>query len=84
MKYSVITFRSVTPAQRGENLLKKKNLVCTLRRTPRWMQEQGCGYSLEIRYQDVQKCVGLLREDQIPFKKVYLLRENGTAEEMDV
>ena len=46
MKFYYITFRSVTFAQRGEKVLKKEGIRCTLLRTPRWMEEQGCGYAL--------------------------------------
>lgn len=75
----LITFRSVTPAQRGENLLKKSGLECSLRRTPRWMEEQGCGYSLRVR--DGAEAVQLLKAHQVPFRKVYFQR-NGRAEEV--
>ena len=82
MKYSLITFRSVTPAQRGERVLQRQGYSCSLQRTPRWMQEQGCGYSIRVRYQDAGSCAALLQENQIPYRKVYLLRDNGMAEEL--
>ena len=75
----LITFRSVTPAQRGENLLKKSGLECSLRRTPRWMEEQGCGYSLWVK--DGVGAVQMLKAHQVPFRKVYLQR-NGKTEEV--
>ncbi len=84
MKNSMITFRSVTPAQKGEALLNKAGYHCALLRTPRWMQEQGCGYSLQVRSQDVKKCIALFDDKKIMYRKVYLMRENGTAEEIDL
>lgn len=77
----LITFRSVTPAQRGEALLKKQGLYCTLRRTPRWMEEKGCGYSLLVK--DGMGAVALLRNHQIPFRKVYL-QKNDRVEEVEL
>ena len=82
MKFCMITFRSVTPAQRGEGLLRRTGYVCSIQRTPRWMEEQGCGYSLRVRMQDAAHCVQLLRNAKIPFRKVYLWEEGGTAEEL--
>ena len=79
-----ITFRSVTIAQRGEGLLKKKGILCKLLRTPRWMEEQGCGYSLRVRPADAAQCVQLLRGGNVPFRKVYLRRENDTVEELSL
>ena len=82
MMYSLISFRSVTPAQRAERSLKKFGIVCSLHRTPRWMQEKGCGYSVRVQNQDVQRGVELLEKEGISYKKVYLLRENGVVEEL--
>ena len=84
MKFCMITFRSVTPAQRGEMALKRAGFGCSIRRTPKQMQEQGCGYSLQVRHSDAPRCVELLREESIPFRKVYLRKENGTMEELSV
>ena len=84
MKYCMITFRSVTPAQRGEGTLRKAGMECTLQRTPRWMEEQGCGYSLRLRPADGARGVALLRANQVPFRKVYLREENGTMEELSL
>lgn len=63
-------------------MLQQKGYSSSLQRTPRWMQEKGCGYSIRVRYQDTDNCVTLLQENQIPYRKVYLLRDNGTAEEL--
>ncbi len=82
MGFCMITFRSVTPAQRGEGLLRRAGYECSIQRTPRWMEEQVCGYSLRVRMQDASNCVGLLRTNQIPFRKVYLRRESGAVEEL--
>ena len=82
MKICMITFRSVTPAQRAEGVLKKAGIGCGIQRTPKWMEEQGCGYSVRLHSRDVPAAVQLLREADIPFRKVYLLRETGRPEEM--
>ena len=82
MNACIITFRSVTPAQRGEGVLKRAAMACTLQRTPRHMEEQGCGYGLKLSCHLVPEAVALLRSQQIPFRKVYLFRSGGRAEEM--
>lgn len=80
MNYCLITFRSVTPAQRGEGVLRRAGYECSLRRTPKWMEEQGCGYSIQLQQGDCAEATALLRRGKIPFRKVYLWH-NGTAEE---
>lgn len=84
MRFCMITFRSVTPAQRGEAVLRRSGFECSVRRTPRWMEEQGCGYSIRLRHQDAVRAVQLLRDAQIPFRKVYLRLENETLEELSI
>lgn len=84
MRFCLITFRSVTPAQRGESVLRRAGIECSVQRTPRWMEEQGCGYSLRVRHADVPFSVELLRDKEVPFRKVYLRRENGSVEELMV
>ena len=81
MNDCLITFRSVTPAQRGESVLRRGGYKCSIRRTPKWMEEQGCGYSLHLNARDVQGAVQLLRKAQLPFRKIYVW-QGGDAEEL--
>ena len=60
MRFYFITFRSVTYAQQGERLLKGSGFRCALQRTPRWMEEQGCGYALKIRAAEIEPAAALL------------------------
>lgn len=82
MKQCIITFRSVTPAQRGEGALRRAGIDCILQRTPRWMEEQGCGYCVKLSCSRAPEAVSLLNSSQIPFRKVYLSRQGGKLEEM--
>ena len=84
MKECIITFRSVTPAQRAEAVLKRALMDCVLQRTPRWLEEQGCGYCLKLASSRTPEAVSLLRSSQIPFRKVYLFRAGGKLEEMQL
>lgn len=79
-----ITFRSVTYAQRGERVLNQAGVRCSVQRTPKWMEEQGCGYSIRVMTWDISRAVQLLREAQLPLKKVYIRREDGSLEETAV
>ena len=79
-----ITFRSVTLAQRGEGFLRKNGIGCTLQRTPRWMEAQGCGYCLRLRGSDAQQAVRMLRSGKIQFRKIYIQRTEGNVEEVEL
>ena len=82
MRYYYITFRSVTYAQQGERLLKGSGFRCALHRTPRWMEEQGCGYALKVRATEIEPATALLAERQIPIRRDYLQKNDGQLEEV--
>ena len=84
MNVYFITFRSVTPAQRGQAVLEGEGLRSVLARTPRWMEERGCGYSLRLRCDDAAYYVRLLRQRGVDFRKVYRRRSDGSMEEVAV
>ena len=77
----LITFRSVTFAQKGERLLKRSGIECMLQRTPKELSERGCGYCLRLRAKDALDAVELLRENQLTFGKIYSLSDSGRPEE---
>lgn len=79
-----ITFRSITFAQRGERMLQTGGVGCSLQRTPKWMEERGCGYCLRLNRHQLAEGVGLLRTGKIPFRKVYSLNSGGTPQEVSI
>ena len=82
MKRYYVTFRSVTHGQRGEKLLRDGGIHCSLQRTPKWMEARGCGYSLQIRTDDLDRVLVLLRRGGVPMQKVYIQNEEGNLEEL--
>ena len=84
MRSCFVTFRSVTYAQRGEKALRAVGIGCVLQRTPRVLEERGCGYNLSIYQSDVERAVVVLRQSQIPFRKVYCRQADGTMGEVAV
>ena len=82
MELYFITFRSVTLAQRGEKALMEGGQRATLARTPRWMEEKGCGYCLRLRCEDVGRWAAILRQRGIPFRRIYRQRGDGEMGEV--
>ena len=62
MNQNLFTFRSVTYAQRGERSLTRRGIGCTVMRTPKWMEDQGCGYGLRLRGKDLHRALDILRQ----------------------
>ena len=84
MKTYFVTFRSITFAQRGESVLKKAGIGCNLQRTPRWMEAQGCGYCLRLSVSEAAQAVSLMRQKQVPMRKIYLQLEDGDLQEVQL
>lgn len=82
MEEYIVTFRTVTPAQRGESVLQNMQISSSLQRTPRWMEAQGCGYSLRVKCEDIQTVIKCLRDKNVHFRKIYRKKENGAVEEV--
>lgn len=82
MQLYYITFRSATFAQRGEKLLDREGIRSTILRTPRWMENQGCGYALKLWTGDIARVIDFLRRSQILWRRVYVQMEDAHLEEM--
>ena len=78
MKNGMIMFRSITFAQRGQQALSAAGIRALLRRTPRQLEERGCGYGLLVEENRLQQAVDLLVRRSVEYKKVY----NGDWEGM--
>ena len=82
MDYCFITLRSLTTAQKAESILRRNGIACRLQRTPRWMEEQGCGNGIRVDCENIEVAVMILKRNNISYKRVYLGSENGKMEEM--
>lgn len=82
MSVYFITFRSVTLAQRGEAVLEKRGIRSQLQRTPRWMEERGCGYCLRLTQDDMAGAAEILRGAGIEFRKIYRQQPGGNVKEV--
>jgi hypothetical protein len=81
MFYYAFTFRSLTQAQNGRNVLDRRGVVNWLARAPKTLSDQGCGYLLEVAGQDGGYAASLLRASNSPFARIYALYSDGRFEE---
>ena len=77
----LITFRSVTFAQKGERALRSRQIHCRMQRTPKYLTERGCGYCLRLNGWDAPKAVEILRREKLQYEKLYAFKEDGSTEE---
>ena len=81
MNRNFITFRSITPAQQAQRLLRREGVETLLQRTPRHMEQQGCGYCLRLRPEQTGLAAELLRRSGVPFRRIYTVMD-GQMEEL--
>ena len=65
------TFRSVTAAMKGSQVLEAGGLRGMLFRTPKSLQRQGCGYSLRIKEENVSRVRLLFSREEVRYQKIY-------------
>ncbi len=79
-----ITFRSVTRAQRGAEILERYGIQFQLRRTPKAIAEQGCGYALYVNSATAPWAVRTLRQNKAAFARIFAADENGPLKEVSL
>lgn len=77
----LITFRSVTFAQRAERALRSQRIESRLQRTPKYLTERGCGYCLRLQELQVPMAMEILGREKLPYEKLYALGSDGSVEE---
>ena len=76
------TFRSVTAAMRGSRLLADQSIRSLTVRTPKLLQEQGCGYSLRIRAPDAVRARQAFEQAQLRYSRNYRRGGDGQWQEV--
>lgn len=84
MNYDYITFRSITFAQQGQRLLEYANIDCVLMRTPKLLQERGCGYCLRLRTSQTSRAMAVLKEKGARYSRVYHMQDDSEVVEWEM
>ncbi len=80
----LITFRSVTFAQRAERAMRRRGVSCRLYRTPKHLSTRGCGYCLQLPSAGEPTFLDILKQEHLPYERVYILDDDGNAWEWTV
>ncbi len=71
MRKDFITFRSITPAQRGQRLLRQAGIEAILQRTPGYMRERGCSYCLRLDPRHTAAAIAVFERAGLSYSKIY-------------
>ena len=81
MTQYLITFRTLTQAQRALRVLERAGYTVTLRRAPAKLSASGCGYAVALRKQ-ANQAAQLLKERGLWTGKLFRLEEGGEYREV--
>ncbi len=70
MNAILVTFRSVTYAQKAQRALERRGVSAYMLRTPREYAQRGCGYSLRISKKMADAALEILRREGLLQGKV--------------
>ena len=77
-----LTVRSVTPAQKGREALRRGGVRCGLLRAPSALAQRGCGYALALPAREQSRALSLLEEANVRVESVWRkLPEGGFRRE---
>lgn len=74
------TFRSVTAAMQGRQVLQKGGVTAAAVRTPMELRQQGCGYSLRLTERSYERAKALLDHAGLPYRRIYRRRDGQWQE----
>ena len=77
----LLTFRSLTYAQRAARVLERAGVTGTVSRVPKSAATRGCAYCIIVAARHRDKAMGVLDTAGLSPERVLLRRENGSLEE---
>ncbi len=81
MTVYLITFRSLTHAQRSARLLERRGLTATVIKAPQGLSSSGCAYAVTLRSRP-EEALALLRQNNMRVGRLFRRGPDGTYEEV--
>ncbi len=76
------TFRSVTAATRAGKVLERARVPNHLVRTPKQVQELGCGYSLRVKGENLLRAKTSLQQEKERYNRIFRKGKDGNWQEV--
>lgn len=79
---ALIMFRTLLYAQRGSRVLTEVGIPSHVVKAPRGTEENGCAYGVRLSERRLDQAVSWLREQNVPFGRVFFMDSQGNAQEI--
>lgn len=83
MTITLITFRSLTHAQRAARLLERSGFTAAVIKAPQGLSANGCAYAVTLRAR-VGEALTLLRASRLRLGKVFRREADGSYREVEL
>ncbi len=82
MLYYFLTCRSLTYAQRSAKVLERAGITASIRRTPKGIAKEGCGYSVKVSSRNLAPSIQQLDRLNLIPDHIFLADGNGDYREV--
>lgn len=79
----LLTYRSLTYAQRSARVLERAGITASVSRVPRSVSRRGCAYCVVIPTRHRERALALLDAASLRPERVLLRRADGSVEEAE-
>ena len=83
MENYLIIARSVTYAQRMQNVLSRAGVRCRIFRAPRDLTDLGCAYAVQIQAADLSRALTTLHRASLDPVQVFMTQQRGLYREVE-
>ena len=81
--YYLLTYRSLTYAQRSARILERAGVTGTVSRLPKAASPKGCAYCVAVAGRHLDRAMDILRRAGFSPMRVITRRDDGTLEVSD-
>ena len=83
MENYLIIARSVTYAQRMQNVLGRAGIRCRIFRDPRDLTDLGCAYAVQIQAADLSRALTTLHRASLDPVQIFMTQQKGLYREVE-
>lgn len=80
----LLTYRSLTYAQKTSRILERAGIGVSIVRTPQEISSEGCGYALKVKGSELKRALTLLKVSDASPKRVFEQFSDGHIEAASV
>ena len=82
MSNYLLSYRSLTYAQRVSHLLERAGIPSSVIKLPKGVSSEGCGYGIRVSGRYLNTAKDMLASADVRPRKIFLLSDDGSAVEV--